>query len=74
MRLLQQCVDSIEQKTSYHSYEIIIIDNNSINPDTIHYLDALSDKHRVLRYPQPFNFSAINNFGATKRTENIYSF
>jgi GT2 family glycosyltransferase len=66
VRLLQQCVDSIEQKTSYHSYEIIIIDNNSINSDTIHYLDALSDKHRVLRYPQPFNFSAINNFGATQ--------
>ena len=66
VRLLQQCVDSIEQKTSYHSYEIIIIDNNSINSDTIHYLDALSDKHRVLRYPQAFNFSAINNFGATQ--------
>ena len=64
VRLLQQCVASIEEKTSYHPYEIIIIDNNSIDPETIHYLDALSDKHRVLRYPQPFNFSAINNFGA----------
>ncbi len=63
-RLLQRCVTSIEEKTRYHPYEIIIIDNNSINPETIHYLDALSDKHRVLRYPQPFNFSAINNFGA----------
>jgi len=63
-RLLQQCVASIEEKTSYHPYEIIIIDNNSIDAETIHYLDSLSDKHRVLRYPQPFNFSAINNFGA----------
>lgn len=63
-RLLQQCVVSIEEKTSYHPYEIIIIDNNSIDPETIQYLDALSDQHRVLRYPQPFNFSAINNLGA----------
>jgi O-antigen biosynthesis protein len=63
-RLLRQCVASIEEKTSYHPYEIIIIDNNSIDSETIHYLDSLSHKHHVLRYPQPFNFSAINNFGA----------
>jgi O-antigen biosynthesis protein len=62
--LLQQCLVSIEEKTRYHPYEIIIIDNNSTDPKTIQYLDALSDKHRLLRYPQPFNFSAINNFGA----------
>jgi glycosyltransferase involved in cell wall biosynthesis len=66
LRLLQQCVDSIEEKTSYDPYEIIIIDNNSINSETIHYLDGLSVKHRVLRYPHPFNFSAINNFGANQ--------
>jgi GT2 family glycosyltransferase len=66
VRLLQQCVTSIEGKTSYHPYEIVVIDNNSIDPETVHYLDALSDKHRVLRYPRPFNFSAINNFGADK--------
>jgi len=64
VRLLRQCVASIEEKTRYDPYEIVIIDNNSIDAETIHYLDALSDKHRVLRYPQPFNFSAINNFGA----------
>ena len=64
VRLLRQCVASIEEKTSYHPYEIVIIDNHSIDPETIHYLDALSDKHRVLRYPGPFNFSAINNFAA----------
>jgi GT2 family glycosyltransferase len=66
VRLLRQCVSSIEEKTSYDPYEIIIIDNNSINSETIHYLDALSDKHRVLRYPHPFNFSAINNFAAAQ--------
>ena len=64
VQLLRQCVASIEEKTDYHPYEIVIIDNNSIKPETNHYLDALSGKHRVLRYPRPFNFSAINNFGA----------
>src|SRR5262245_59245551 len=64
VQLLQQCVASIEEKTNHHPYEIVVIDNNSINPETNHYLDALSGKHRVLRYPRPFNFSAISNFGA----------
>jgi O-antigen biosynthesis protein len=61
-RLLQQCVASIEAKTSYHPYEIIIVDNNSTEPEMLHCLGALSERHRVLRYPQSFNFSAINNF------------
>jgi GT2 family glycosyltransferase len=64
VRLLRQCIASIEEKTRYHPYEIVIIDNNSIDPETVHLLDALSDKHRVLRYPGLFNFSAINNFAA----------
>lgn len=63
-RLLQQCVMSIEEKTSYRPYEIMIIDNSSTELETLRCLDALSEKHRVLRYPQPFNFSAINNFAA----------
>jgi O-antigen biosynthesis protein len=62
-RLLKQCVASIEEKTSYRPYEIIIIDNSSVEDETLRCLDALSEKHRVLRYPRPFNFSAINNFG-----------
>ena len=64
LRFLRQCVLSIEAKTCYHPYEIVIIDNNSTDVETLQYLETLSAKHRVLRYPQPFNFSAINNFGA----------
>jgi O-antigen biosynthesis protein len=67
-RLLQQCVASIEEKTSYHPYEIIIIDNNSTEPETLRCLGALSERHRVLRYPRPFNFAAINNFGVGQAT------
>ena len=63
--LVQACIESIRNKTSYSNYEIILIDNASDDPESISYfeeLDKLPDV-RVLKYPQPFNYSAINNFG-----------
>jgi GT2 family glycosyltransferase len=62
--VLQMCVDSILDKTDYPRYEIIIVDNNSIEPETFEYFASLADHGsiRILRYEKPFNFSAINNF------------
>ncbi len=65
-QLLQQCLHSIEEKTSYLQYEIIIIDNDSTEPETLRNLDSLSRRWRVDRYAGPFNFAAINNFAAAQ--------
>ncbi len=63
--LLQTCIDSITQQTLYPNYELLIIDNQSEQPDTLAYLKQLqSQGHTVLHYPHPFNYSAINNFAA----------
>lgn len=63
--MLQRCIESILEKTSYSNYEIIIIDNNSDDPQVQPYLEQLelllSDRLRVFSYPHAFNFSAINN-------------
>jgi glycosyltransferase domain-containing protein len=63
--ILQRCIESILEKTSYSNYEIIIIDNNSDDPQVQPYLEQLelllSDRLRVFSYPHVFNFSAINN-------------
>ncbi|MEJ2793727.1 rhamnan synthesis F family protein [Iodobacter sp. LRB] len=63
--MLQRCIESILEKTSYPNYEIIIIDNNSDDPLVLPYLEQLelllSDRLRVFEYPHAFNFSAINN-------------
>ena len=63
--LVKACIESILEKTTYKNYEILLIDNGSDEQESIEYFDYLDtlDKVRVLRYPAPFNYSAINNFG-----------
>jgi GT2 family glycosyltransferase len=59
---LARCINSIEQKTTYKNYELIIIDHDSQDPRTISYLSTL--RHKVIKYTGKFNFSRMNNLGA----------
>ncbi|HVI43003.1 MAG TPA: glycosyltransferase family 2 protein [Anaerovoracaceae bacterium] len=63
LKLLRKCVESILGKTSYPRYELVIIDNDSDDPDTLRYLEELDAEPRikVLRDKRPFNYSALNN-------------
>lgn len=64
--VLATCVTSILGKNSYKNYEILIIDNNSQEATTFEYFDKIVAEHaqvKVLPYKQPFNFSAIVNYG-----------
>lgn len=59
-------VCSILDKTTYPNYEILILDNGSVEPETLAWFSSIQKKDsrvKVLRYDYPFNFSAINNFG-----------
>jgi GT2 family glycosyltransferase len=64
--MLLRCIESIIEKTLYTNYELIIIDNNSETAEAREWfegMESLNDtKVRILRYPHPFNYSAINNF------------
>lgn len=66
VQLLRKCIESIRKKTDYENWEILIIDNQSSDPAALRYLESLSNDRRirVLKYDAPFNYSAINNFGA----------
>ncbi|OXE35456.1 MAG: glycosyl transferase [Phenylobacterium zucineum] len=61
--LLKQCVEGVLKQTKYQPLDVIIIDNDSIEPETHALFKHLTkDKRvRILPAPGPFNYSAINN-------------
>ena len=68
--LLKTCIDSIERLTRHRAYEILIIDNESQDPETLDYLSGTG--HRVIPFATPsgFSFAEIVNFAvAQTRTE-----
>ena len=61
---LKKCLDSIREKTSYRNYEIIIVENNSEEPETFAFYKKIAgEKIKVVSWEGEFNYSAINNFG-----------
>jgi len=67
-RILDCCLQSIFAKTTYPRYEVLVVDNQSSDPESLHYLTRLAKRPevRVLPYDHPFNFAAINNFAASR--------
>ncbi|MBA1288777.1 glycosyltransferase [Pseudomonas japonica] len=64
--VLERCVESILEKSSYTKVELIILDNGSVESNTIKYLATLQEtgKAYVIRHDAEFNFSELNNIGA----------
>lgn len=62
---LKKCIDSIKEKTTYSNFEIIIIENNSVERETFALYKALQEdsRIRVVIWQGEFNYAAINNFG-----------
>ena len=72
--ITEVAVRSILDKTTYPNFEILILDNGSTEPQTLHWFDAIQRQDtrvKVLRYDHPFNYSAINNFGARHASGSI---
>ena len=66
LHLLSSCIGSVLKRTDYHNFEILIVDNCSVEKETLDYLAQIAQAPyaKVLRYPHTYNFSAINNFAA----------
>jgi len=64
--LVRQCIDAIEQKTTYRNYDIIILDNDSVQPETLEFF--ATTRYRVIPCPGPFNYAKIVNRGVAQAT------
>ncbi len=60
---LQKCLSSIHRKTRYPHYEIVVIDNQSDDPQVLAFLksEEAAGRLRTLVYDKPFNHSDMNN-------------
>ncbi len=67
--LLQRCVESVLAKSTYPNYELLLVDNNSRDPETKKYLQQAErdERVRLVNYDLPFNFSALNNWAAASQ-------
>lgn len=67
--VLDVCVKSIFEKSTYKNFEIIIVENNSTQNATFEYYKELEEKYsnvKIAYWKDKFNYSAINNFGFTE--------
>lgn len=62
INLLKNCIKSIEEKSTYKNYEIILVNNRSSEEASFKYLEKTP--HKVIDADIDFNFSKLNNMAA----------
>ena len=60
--LLQRCLESVIDRSSYRNYEIVVIDNQSTDGAALEYMAR--GPWRVIRYPYRFNYARMMNLAA----------
>ena len=64
--LLRPCVDSLKRTLGAATHEILVIDNDSADPETLAYFEEIAHEGaRIARVSGPFNFARAVNAGAS---------
>lgn len=64
-KLLHACIEGLLNNTDYPDLEIIVVDNQSTDPQTLAYFAELTQRGvKILAHPYPFNYATINNRAA----------
>ncbi|MHB8190847.1 MAG: glycosyltransferase family 2 protein [Ferrimicrobium sp.] len=60
---LYTCIGSV-RSTAYDNYEIVVVNNQSSDPQVLEYLHTLSSTpgFRVIDYPFPFSYADLHNY------------
>lgn len=76
--ILRDCVEGLMERTAYSNYELLIVDNGSAEQGAVEFLAKLEgmalDQVRILRWPQAFDFAAMNNFAAERARGEVLLF
>jgi GT2 family glycosyltransferase len=66
--VVRRCVESIYATTSYQSFEVVLVDTGSDDPDVLRWYEDVAARHdsfRVIDWPeQPFSYAKSCNAGA----------
>lgn len=73
VHLMRNLLEGALQQTDYPDFDVIVVDNGSVDPETAAYFAEVSADPRVqiLRDDGPFNYSRLNN-DAVRRARGTY--
>lgn len=76
VELIKDCVESIIKQSSYENYEIIILNNNSVEEQTYLWFKEIqnNEKVKVIDAFFDFNWSKLNNFGIEHADGDVFIF
>ena len=72
---LRTCISSIQERTTYRNYEIVVCENNSKEPALFEYYDEIQRESNVNVIIWPgtgFNWAAINNYAIRNSAKGDY--
>lgn len=75
--LLSKLLESIFDKTQYDNFEIIILNNNSVERESFEYFEKVTKAHnnvKVVEASYQFNWSALNNHGIKEANGEVLIF
>lgn len=75
--LTYQCVESIVKNTNYNNFEVLLLNNRSVENETKTILEKISQKYENVKIYDAdfdFNWSKLNNFGVSKSTGDVFVF
>lgn len=73
---LRRCIDSIEEKSIYKNYEIIIVNYNSTQAETKSFFDEVKKSYKniiVLSWEGDVNYSTVNNYAVREIISGDYT-